>query len=99
MWKLKYDINKHETETDSHREWCCGCQGEGGEGEETVGVWDQKQTIIFRMDKHKFLLCSTESYIQYPMINHNGKYMKKNIYSLNIYIYKTYKTKSLCCRA
>ena len=40
MWKLKYDINKHETETDSHREWCCGCQGEGGEGEETVGVWD-----------------------------------------------------------
>ena len=54
MWKLKYDINKHETETDSLREWCCGCQGEEGEGEEVVGVRDyQKQTIIFRMDKQQ----------------------------------------------
>ena len=28
---------------------------------------------------NKVLLCST-GYIQYPVINHNGKNMKKNIY-------------------
>ena len=36
-WKLKYDINKHETETGSHRDGCCGCQGEGREGEGILG--------------------------------------------------------------
>ena len=42
------------------------------------------QTIIYRMDKHKDLLHSTGNYIQYHMINHNEKNMKKNVY---IYIY------------
>ena len=35
MWNLKYDINEfiYETETDSHREQTCSCQGEGENGE------------------------------------------------------------------
>jgi len=34
--------------------------------------------------KNKGLLCSTGNYIQYPVINHNGKeYFKKNIYIYN----------------
>ena len=29
---------------------------------------------------NKVQLCSTGNYIQYPVINHNGKEMKKNVY-------------------
>ena len=37
MWNLKYDINEHiyETETHGHREQTCGCQAGGaGRGED-----------------------------------------------------------------
>ena len=37
----------------------------------------------------KVLLYSTGNYTQYPVINHNGKDMKKNVYR--------YITESLCC--
>ena len=41
---------------------------------------------------NKVLLYSTENYIQYLMINHNGKeYKKKNVYMCI--------TESLCCTA
>ena len=35
------------------------------------------QTSIYRMDKLKVLLYSTGNYIQYLVINHNGKEYKK----------------------
>ena len=36
---------------------------------------------------NKLLLCSTGNYVQYPVINHNGKeYEKEHIY-IYIYIY------------
>ena len=48
------------------------------------------QTIIYRMDlKNKVLLYSTGNYIQYPVINHNGKEYEKeciHIY-INTYMY------------
>ena len=31
--------------------------------------------------KNKVPLCSTGSYIQYPLINHNGKEYEKDIYA------------------
>ena len=36
--------------------------------------------------KNKALLCSIGNYIQYPVINHNGKEYEKNVY-IHIYIY------------
>ena len=37
---------------------------------------------------NKVLLYSTENYIQYPMIDHHGKNIKKNVYvCMFIYIY------------
>ena len=39
---------------------------------------------------NKILLCSIGNYIQYPVINHNGKEYKKEC---------TYITESLCCIA
>ena len=41
---------------------------------------------------HKVLLYSTGNYIQYPVINHNGKEYEKE----NVYICKCI-TESLCC--
>ena len=40
------------------------------------------QTITFRIDKQQGPMYSTGNYIQYPVINHNGKeYKKKNAYT------------------
>ena len=40
-----------EKQTHRHGEQTCGCQAEGGVGNE-LGVWDQlMQTIIYTMDK------------------------------------------------
>ena len=39
------------------------------------------QTIIYRMIKQQGLVGSTGDYVQYPVINHNGKeYEKEYIY-------------------
>ena len=38
------------------------------------------QTIIYRMDKHSDPTVCTANCIQYPVINHNGKNMKSNVY-------------------
>ena len=43
------------------------------------------------MDTQQVLLYSTGKYIQYPVINHNGKEYEKNIY--------IYTTESLCYTA
>ena len=51
------------------------------------------QTIIYRMDKQQVLLYSTGTYIQYPVINHNGKEYEKEcvcVYIYYIYIYNIY---------
>ena len=48
------------------------------------------QTVMYRMD-NKVLLYSTRNYIQYPVINHNGKEYKKECICVYIFI-----TESLC---
>ena len=52
MCKLIHDINEliYKTETDLKQ--TCGYQGRGRLGREGLGVWDeQRQTVIYRMDK------------------------------------------------
>ena len=84
-----------------HRKQTCGCQGgrEGGGGldwEFGMGLAGCKLLHIDWIN-NKVLLYSTGNYIQYPVINHNGKEFEKEyiyIYSFsnicvysNIYIY------------
>ena len=67
-------------------------EGVGGGMEWEVGV-SRCKLLYTEWINNKVLLYSTETYIQYPMINRNGKeYLKKNIYILCI-------TESLCCIA
>ena len=66
----------------------------GGDwGRDGMGGWGSRCKLLYMEQiSNKVLLYSTENYIQYPMINHNGKeYKKKNAYICV--------TESLCCTA
>ena len=73
MWNLNYDTNEliYKAEADSQTQ-THGCQGGGMR--EGVGGWDQQmQSIIYRIDKQQGPAVQQREYIQYSMINHNGK--------------------------
>ena len=59
------------------------CQPVGSLMTNMVSVFRKTDTKKMHLDK-KVLLYSTGNYIQYPVINHNGKEYKKEFY---IYIY------------
>ena len=63
-------------------------KGETSGGRDKLGVWDQQiQTTINKIN-YKVLLYSTGNYIQYPVINRNGKeYENEYIYTYIYYIY------------
>ena len=77
MWSLKYDANEHiyKTEKKTHRkrEWTCGCQGGGGGGKDQEFGVSRCKLLYTGWINNKVLLYSTGNYIQYPVINHNGK--------------------------
>ena len=68
-------------------------KGEGaGRGMEWEVVVSRCRLLYTEWINNKVLLYSTGNYIQYPVINHNGKeYEKKNVYVCI--------TESLCCTA
>ena len=78
MWNLKYDTEEpiHETETDSQTErtalWLPRGRG-GGRGMEWEAGVSRYKHLQIKWINNKALTYSTENYIQYPMINHNGK--------------------------
>ena len=50
-------------------------------GRDGLGVWGwQMQTITLRTDKQQVLMYGTENYVQYPVINRNGKEYLKRMY-------------------
>ena len=67
-----------------------GKGGNGGGMDWEFGVSRYRLLHIEWID-NKVLLYSTGNYIQYPVTNHNGKNIKKNVYM--------YITESLCCTA
>ena len=62
-----------------------------------VGV-SRCKLLCIEWINNKVLLHSTEDYIQYPMINQNGKKYLKKKECVYIYIY-IYITELLCCIA
>ena len=63
-----------QKQTHRHREQTCGCQGGGGQGRVGMGVGISRCKLLYvEWIDNKVLLCSTGNYIQYPVINHNGK--------------------------
>ena len=91
MWNLKYDTNEpiYETEADSQTQrtdlWLP--RGKGGEGgmEWEFGV-SRCKLLYIEWINNKVLLYSTGNYIQYPVINHNGKEYKRECMHVCIYV-------------
>ena len=78
MWNLKYDSNKliYETETDPHTWktdlWLPRGTGCGG-GMNCEFAISRCQLLYVERVNNEILLYYTGNYIQYPVINHNGK--------------------------
>ena len=89
------NLRMKQKQTHRHIEQTCGCQevGIGGEKEWEFGISRYKLVYIGWIN-NKILLYSTGNYIQYPVINHNGKEHEKEYICIYIYI-----TESLCCTA
>ena len=68
------NISTKQKQTHRHREQTCGCQGREGWGGKDweVGISRCKLVYIGWIN-HNVPLHSTGNYIQYPVINHNGK--------------------------
>ena len=82
MWNLKLtqmDLSIKQKQTHKHREQTCGCR-RGGRGGGGMG-WEfgiSRCKLVYRgWINNKVLLYSTGNYIQYPVINHNGKECEK----------------------
>ena len=82
MWNLKHDTNEpsmKQKQNHRHREQMVAKEVGGGRGMEwTIQV--SRCKLLYIEWIHKVLQYSTENYIQYPMINHNGKEYFKNEY-------------------
>ena len=77
------NISMKQKQTHRHREQTCSCRGEGKDWE--FGI-SRLKLLYTEWINNKVLLYSTGNYIQYPVINHNGKEYEKE-----------YITESLCC--
>ena len=88
------NLSMKQKQTHRHREQTCGSQSGGGRGGGKEG-WEVGVSICkllyIEWINNKVLLYSTGNHIKYPMINHNGRECKKNVY--------IHTTESLCCTA
>ena len=86
------NLSTKQKQTHRHREQTCGCPGGGAGGGKDWEFGISRCKLLYTgWLNNKVLLYSTGNYIQYPVINHNGKeYEKECIYMYN---------ESLCCTA
>ena len=81
-WNLKYNTNEliYKTETDSQTQrtdlWLPRGRERGGGMEWEFGI-NRCELVYIGWINDKVLLYSTGTYIQYPVINHNGKKHEK----------------------
>ena len=90
MTQMKLSMKQKQTHR--HKEQTCGSEGEewGGGGMEWELGFSRCKLSYIEWINNKVLLYSTGNYIQYPVINHNGKeYEKECIYICT--------TESFCC--
>ena len=74
------NLSTKQKQTHRHREQICQGEG-GGEGMDWEFGVNRCKLVYTEWISNKVLLYSTGNYIQYPMINHNGKeYKKEYIY-------------------
>ena len=79
-------LSTKQKQTHRHRNQTCGCQGEGRATEGWESGISRCKLSHVEWISNKALLYSTGNYIQYPVISHNRKNIKKNVYAY-MYIY------------
>ena len=77
------NLSTKQKQTHRYREQTCGCQAGWGGMDWVFGI-SRCKLLYTEWINNKILLYSTGNYIQYPVINHNGKeYKKESIYMYN----------------
>ena len=72
------NISTKQTQTYRYREQTSGCQGGGGGGGEDWECGINRCKLVYTgWINNKVLLYSSGNYVQYPVINHNGKEYEK----------------------
>ena len=72
------DLSMKQKQTHRHGEQTCGCQvGRGGGGKDWEFGISRCKLLHIGWINNKVLLYSTGNYVQYLMINHNGKENEK----------------------
>ena len=74
---IQMNLSTKQKQTHRHREETCGCQGVG---KGWIGSGISRCKLVYIEWVNKVLPYSTGNYIHYPLIKHNGKNMKKNVY-------------------
>ena len=67
------NLSVKQKQTHRHKKQTCGCQRGGGWGREGLGLGLADASYLYVEWINKVLLYSTGNYIQYPVINLNGK--------------------------
>ena len=75
------NLSTKQEQSRGHGKQSCSWQEGGGGGVEWETGVSRCELLYTEWINNKVLLYSTENYIPYPMINHNGKEYK------NVYIY------------
>ena len=94
MWNRKYGTNEliYETEINSdveNRFVIAKSKGVKGGMDWEFGI-SRGKLYIYKMDNNKDLFYSTENYIQYPVISHNGKEYFLFYFILFIYLFLSF---------
>ena len=84
------NISMKQKQSHRYREQTCGCQAGGGGGKDREFGISRCKLVYIGWINNKVLLYSTGNYIQYPVINLNGKEYEKEYICI---------TESLYCKA
>ena len=79
---IQMNISMKQKQPHRHREQIAKGGGKGGEKDWEFGI-SRCKLVYLGWINNKVLLYSTGSYIQYPVINHNGKEYEKRIHMYN----------------
>ena len=71
------NLSTKQKQTPIHREQTCGCQGKWGGGMDWEYGISRCKLLYIKWINNRVLLYSTGNYIQYPVINHNGREYEK----------------------
>ena len=69
-----------QKQTHKHRNQTCSAKEERVRGIDLEFGTSRCKLLHIECINNKVLLYSMENYVQYPVINHNGKEYKKNVY-------------------